>query len=78
MKRECITILKPLTSDHLFPGALCNSVCPQNGVWYPCTIEREIAATVEDEQQMLETGDFRALQNKYAVKFQSLPEDVTT
>ena len=38
-------------------------------MWYPCKIIKEIPPTAEDEQTMLETGDFRVLQNKYVVAF---------
>jgi hypothetical protein len=72
-----ITILKQLSTSDLFVGAHCNSVCGLNGMWFPCVIEKEIIPSQADEMQMLETGDFRLLQNKYQVKFTGSGEKET-
>ena len=49
--------------DHgiLFVGAKCNAVCPNDGMWYPCKIEKILLPSQEDEERMLESGDFRLL-----------------
>ena len=61
VKKCFITLLTALNPADLFVGAQCNSVRQSNGMWFPCQIEREIVPSAEDEQQMLETGDFRLL-----------------
>ena len=69
LSKAQVTVLNTIDPDKLFVGCKCNSVYPDNGMWYPCTILKEIIPTQEDEQKMLETGDFRLLQNKYSVKY---------
>ena len=54
-------MLKAVDPTFLFVGAKCNSVCPSDGMWYPCKIEKVFVPTQEDEEKMVETGDFRLL-----------------
>ena len=61
MSKKFVNILNSVDPSLLFIGAKCNSVCPTDGMWYPCLIEKVLVATEEDEEKMLLTGDFRAL-----------------
>ena len=61
--------MNSISPSEVFVGAKCNSVCPENGMWFPCIIEKVISASQESEEKIIETGDFRSLQNKYVVKF---------
>ena len=45
MHKSMITVLNSISSNDLFIGAKCISVCPENGMWFPCTIEKIILAT---------------------------------
>ena len=64
-----MTVLSTLAPSDVFVGAQASTLKISDGMWHPCTIEKEILPSAEDEQQMLETGDFRCLQNKYVVRF---------
>jgi hypothetical protein len=44
-----VTVLDSIEAKELFVGALCSSVCPDNGMWYSCTINKIIQPTEEDE-----------------------------
>ena len=43
-------------------------------MWSACTVRKVIMPSQDDELKMLETGDFRLLQNKYQVWFDSLAD----
>jgi len=45
VSKKFITVLNTVNTAELFVGAQCISVYPDNGMWYPCSIEREILPT---------------------------------
>jgi len=54
-------VLKIVEAHDLFIGAKCNAINSATGMWMPCTIDKVILPTQDDEMKMLETGDFRCL-----------------
>jgi hypothetical protein len=66
MPKKFINVLTPPSPSDLFEGAACNAVFVQDGMWYPCTIER----IINDEHQSNDVSpDLSAILQKYQVKF---------
>ena len=61
--KKLVNILTPPDPQELFEGAACNAVFTQDGMWYPCVIEK----VINDEKD--ETTELGAILSKYLVKF---------
>ena len=61
-----MNILQPPSAADLFEGAQCNAVFVQDGMWYPCIVEK----IINDEKASKDvSADLGAILSKYLVKF---------
>ena len=62
MPKKNITVLTPPDANELFEGAVCNAVYVQDGMWYPCVIEK----IMNDEQSSKDVSpELGAMLQKY-------------
>lgn len=74
MPKKCVNVLTPLSPLDLFEGTICNAVNVQDGMWYPCLIER----VINDEKASKDvSADLGAILSKYLVKFKHSQEKAT-
>ena len=74
MGKRYINALTPPDPQDLFEGAVCNAVFVQDGMWYPCSIEK----VINDEKQSSDiSSDLGMLLSKYQVKFKHHPGKIT-
>jgi len=64
--KQFVNILQPPSAADLFEGAQCNAVFVQDGMWYPCIVEKIIN---EEKTSNDVSADLGAILSKYLVKF---------
>eukprot|EP00347_Sterkiella_histriomuscorum_P005448 403356578 len=66
LNKKFLNVLFPPNPNDLFEGALCNAVFAQDGMWYPCVVEK----IVNDEKNSNDVSpELNAILSKYLVKF---------
>jgi hypothetical protein len=64
--KKYINPLTPPNPDDLFEGAACNAVYNQDGMWYPCVVEK----VINDEKNVNDiSSDLSGMLFKYQVKY---------
>lgn len=70
-----MNVLFPPNPDDLFEGAQCNAVLAQDGMWYPCQVEKILSDEAGGSKDL--PADLNPILQKYIVRFKHNSAKVT-